>query len=388
MVTKRKAAPKKKLPVPDDVIVIGAGPAGLGVAVALRGMGVQRMTVIDAGGIGESFRRWPEGMRLITPSFTGNQYGTTDLNSIHPSTSPAFTLETEHPTGNQYADYLKAIAEWAHVPVLARTRLLALRKVEGLFHLDTPKGVLRAKHVVWAAGEFQWPKRASFPGSELALHNSGVRSWKQLKGKEFIIIGGYESGIDAAFHLAQAGKRSTVIDNSAPWDSHDSDPSVVLSPYTRDRLRVAEASGLVNLVKGKVTGVEKTKGGYAVLSGKKAYKTANRPILATGFQSSLALIKDQFSWDGDVAKVRVQDDQSTKTNGLYLAGPALRHKVKGKTLVFCFIYKYRGRFPLVAKSIGESLGIKKSEIERMVKFYKKEGMYLDDLSCCGDDCAC
>ena len=381
-------AAKKKSPSIYDVLIVGAGPAGLGVGVALRGMGLRSLAIIDAGKLGDSFRRWPEGMRLITPSFTGNQYGTTDLNSIHPSTSPAFTLETEHPTGQQYADYLGVIANWAGLPVMEKTPLQGLRKEGKLFHVDTPKGTLLAKNVVWAAGEFHWPKRASFPGAEHAQHNSQVKSWKKLPGKEFVIIGGYESGIDAAFHLINAGKKATVIDNSAPWFSHDSDPSVTLSPYTRDRLRLAEASGRLTLLKGKVTAIEKAKGGYSVAAGKKRLRTASKPILATGFQSSLALIKDQFAWDGDVAKVRVQDDQSTKTPGLYLAGPALRHKVKGKLLVFCFIYKYRGRFPIVAESIGKSLGIKKAELERMVKFYKKEGMFLDDLSCCGDDCAC
>lgn len=388
MSAKPKVAPKKKSTAPYDALVVGAGPAGLGTAIALRGMGVQRLAIIDAGTLGQSFKRWPEGMRLITPSFTGNQYGTLDLNSIHPSTSPAFTLETEHPTGKQYADYLKAIADWAGLSVMERTPLKSLRKVDGLFHVETPKGTLKAKHVVWAAGEFHWPKKASFPGSELSIHNSSIQSWKKLKGDHFVVIGGYESGIDAAFHLVNAGKKVTVIDNSAPWDSHDSDPSVVLSPYTRDRLQVAESSGRVDLVKGKVTGIEKTKGGYVVIAGKKRFKTNARPILATGFQSSLALIKDLFDWAGDVAMVKYANDESSKTPGLYLAGPALRHLVKGKLLVFCFIYKYRGRFPIVAQSIGKSLGIKKSEIERMVKFYKKEGMYLDDLSCCGDDCAC
>jgi hypothetical protein len=142
------------------------------------------------------------------------------------------------------------------------------------------------------------------------------------------------------------------------------------------------------LVKAKAASITAVKGGFAVKAGSKVYKTQHAPILATGFQSSLELIKDFFDWDGDVAKVRQLDDQSTKTPGLYLAGPALRHKVKGKLLVFCFIYKYRGRFPLVAKSIGLSLGTKKSEIERMTKFYKVQGMYLEDLSCCGDDCEC
>jgi thioredoxin reductase len=383
-----KKKPAKKPQTPLDVLIVGAGPAGLGVAVALRGMGLQRLGVIDAGDVGQSFQSWPEGMRLITPSFPGNQYGTIDLNSIHPSTSPGFSLGTEHPTGKDYAAYLKAVANWAHVPCMTQTPLLGLRKEKGLFYVKTPKGDMIAKNLVWAAGEFHWPKKASLPGAELGLHNSKVRRWDKLQGQDFVVIGGYESGIDAAFHLTKLGKKVTVLDANAPWTIHDSDPSVVLSPYTKDRLKSAQATGRLSLVKAKAASITAVKGGFAVKAGSKVYKTQHAPILATGFQSSLDLIKDFFDWDGDVAKVRQLDDQSTKTPGLYLAGPALRHKVKGKLLVFCFIYKYRGRFPLLAKSIGLSLGTKKSEIERMTKFYKVQGMYLEDLSCCGDDCEC
>lgn len=384
----KRSPSSPKIAPPYDAVVVGAGPAGLGVAVALRGMGVGRLLVIDAGDIGQSFSSWPAGMRLITPSFPGNQYGTIDLNSIHPSTSPAFSLGTEHPTGAQYATYLKAVANWAHVPVMTQTPLLSLHQENGLHVIRTAKSELTAKNVVWAAGEYHWPRSANLPGAELGRHNSTISQWKQLKGRDFAIIGGYESGIDAAFHLVKAGKRVTVLDPSAPWAVHDSDPSLVLSPYTKDRLQVVEASGLARLVKARAVGIKSVKGGFEVKAGSKRYRTQSAPILATGFKSSLELIKEHFDWAGDVAKVRALDDQSTKTKGLYLAGPALRHIVKKKLLVFCFIYKYRGRFPLVAQSIGKNLGIAKGEVERMVAFYKKQGMYLDDLSCCGDDCAC
>jgi putative flavoprotein involved in K+ transport len=387
MPTTRPSATKKTT-APLDALIVGGGPAGVGVGVALRGLGLRRLLIIDAQDIGHSFESWPQGMRLITPSFPGNQYGTIDLNSVHPSTSPAFSLGTEHPTGADYASYLKAVVNWAHLPVMTKTKLLGLHKEKGLFYAGTPKGDISAKNVVWAAGEFQWPRSASLPGAELGQHNSTVRRWDRLKGRDFVVIGGYESGIDAAFQLVSTGRRVTVLDPGAPWAQHDSDPSLVLSPYTKDRLAVAAASGRLTLVKARAASIQAMKGGFAVKAGSKTYRTQSPPILATGFQSSLQLIKEHFDWAGDVAKVRALDDQSTKTPGLYLAGPALRHVVKKKLLVFCFIYKYRGRFPLVAQSIGKNLGVAAAEVKRMVDFYKKQGMFLDDLSCCGDDCQC
>jgi hypothetical protein len=64
---------------------------------------------------------------------------------------------------------------------------------------------------------------------------------------------------------------------------------------------------------------------------------------------------------------------------MYLCGPAVRHDKQ----VFCFIYKYRQRFAVVAKAIATSLGLAAEELEA----YRQWGMYLDDLSCCGEECA-
>ena len=58
-----------------------------------------------------------------------------------------------------------------------------------------------------------------------------------LDGDEFLVIGGYESGIDAAYHLALQGKRVTVLDSECPWDDESSDPSIALSTYSLERMR-------------------------------------------------------------------------------------------------------------------------------------------------------
>lgn len=52
--------------------------------------------------------------------------------------------------------------------------------------------------------------------------------------------------------------------------------------------------------------------------------------------------------------------------------------------VFCFIYKYRQRFAVVAKAIATSLGLPAEDLEE----YRDWGMYLDDLTICGQDCVC
>jgi hypothetical protein len=57
-----------------------------------------------------------------------------------------------------------------------------------------------------------------------------------LKGDEFIIIGGYESGMDATSNLVALNKRVKVLDRTGIWANPDTDPSISLSPYTLQRI--------------------------------------------------------------------------------------------------------------------------------------------------------
>ena len=367
-----------------DVIVVGAGPAGIGVSTMLVDLGVKSMLILEKGKIGASFKKWPKEMRLITPSFTTNFYGQIDLNSIAAGTSPAFSLGKEHPTGREYASYLKSIADYCGLPVIERTNVKKITYVDGIFKLHFDGNIIETSNLIWAAGEYQYPNTKIFPGSSLCLHNSKVRSWEKVQGNEFCIIGGYESGIDAAIHLSRLGKKVVVLDAKARWQEKTTDPSLSLSPYTRDRLRQEMPHGRIKLVgNSQIEAIQKQGNRYEIKVANKArpYVSSTRPILAAGFKSSLSLISDLFNWHEEKSYALIdENDESTKTPGLFLVGPQVRHD----DLIFCFIYKYRQRFGVVANAIGKKLGLDTSRLNR----YRNEGLYLDDLSCCGEECEC
>ena len=372
---------KRKIPNEWPCVIVGAGAAGIGVARALQEINVPTV-ILERHEIGGSFRRWPHEMRLITPSFPSNSFGTLDLNSIAIGTSPAFTLECEHPTGRQYADYLKSVVEYFHLPVQTGVDVFSMTtRPGGGLELETSGGRIRAANVVWAAGEFQYPKLRPFPGAEHCVHNSCVKSWKRLAGDEFVVIGGYESGVDAAVHLANAGKKVRVLERNSVWSSDASDPSSTLSPFTWDRL-LETPDNLIELIdEVEIEQIEKQRGGYAVIeaSGER-WLTKRKPILATGFEGSPTLIRELFDWREDGIPLLNSVDESTVTPGLFLVGSLVRHE----RLVFCFIYKFRQRFGVVANQIGERLGVDTSALQK----YRFWGMYLDDLTCCGSECVC
>ena len=217
---------KKSSPVVWPCLIVGAGAAGIGIARALQEVGVPFL-IIERHEIGGTFRRWPREMRFITPSFPSNSFGTLDLNSIAIGTSPAFTLECEHPTGDQYADYLLSVVDYFKLPIKTGIDVLSITpQPGGGFELQTSEGPIQAQHVIWAAGEFQYPKLNPFQGAEHCVHNSQVKSWKRLKGDDFIVIGGYESGVDAAVHVASEHEAGWSLAVTVRGDA----PAAVIGP--------------------------------------------------------------------------------------------------------------------------------------------------------------
>lgn len=475
-----KPVPPPDHPEPLDVIVVGAGASGVGVGLMLTrtfDLDRQRVLLVERGtGVGETFRRWPREMRFISPSF--NQQGWTksfDLNSVAYGTSPAFTLHAEHPTGEQYADYLCALAEQAELHVQTLTDVTAVRPFENGFEVEVQVAgaaptLLRSRYVVWAAGEFQYPRVSGslFPGSEHCIHNSSVNSWGELPGDNFVVIGGFESGMDAASNLSLCGKRCTVVSSTAYWNVATEDPSTELAPYTAERVRKACASPTPPrlLAPLRVFAVEALKdsdndGGFTVRArwlsteqpgipnSELTYRTPvqtdtesdtaegteislhtlQAPLLCAGFEGSVILgaVKDLFDWGGAgeeseeepreaeeepageevaVAEEEGQQvdttlpmssegdekgsdgcaegapllnkyDESTKTPGLFLVGPAVRHGA----LSFCFVYKFRQRFGIVAEAIARGLG---RDTDEAVEAAREMNMFMDDFECCAD----
>ena len=366
---------------PYNVIVVGAGAAGVGVSISLMHAGVEDFLLVDRDTIGSSFASWPEETRFITPSFPSNSIGMLDLNSIAIGVSPAFNMRVEHPTGKQYAAHLQGLADYFELPILENTNILSLEKTDELFHLETEQGTLFAKKVIWAAGEYQYPSQGAFLGSELCLHTSKIKAYSDLAGEDYLIIGGYESGIDAAYHLSKRGKKVRVFDQNCPWSEESSDPSVALSTYTFERIKSIEFETNVELFSEKSVQSITFDGSIYELKTEEGgvFQSKNQPLLANGFDGSHKFISNLFEHRDDGFAELNDQDESTITPGLFLAGPMVRHDGH----IFCFIFKYRQRFAIVAQAIAASFDLPTDEF---VAAYKGWGMYLDDLSCCGQEC--
>src|SRR5438876_11235128 len=138
-----------------DIVVIGAGQAGLSVSHELSAAGVDHL-VMERGRVGETWRgRW-DTFCLVTPNWTvrlpGGAYAGDDPDGFMPRDAIVAHLES-------YARSFKA-------PVRERVAVTALHPIADGFVVNTSEGELRPKTVVVTTGAYQ---KAHRPAAAAAL---------------------------------------------------------------------------------------------------------------------------------------------------------------------------------------------------------------------------
>ncbi len=332
-----------------SVIVVGAGPAGLGTACALQDAGVNDFVVLERDQIGSSFLKWPAETRFITPSFPARGFGVRDLNAICEDLYPSDRWG-EHLSGADYAEYLREVARLRRLPVMNGVDVCRVdRTASGCFSLATQNNDWKCSMLVWAAGEFQYPGPSPFPGAEHAMRSIALSSYRILNGNAYVVIGGFESGVDVACHLVERGAEVMMIDPVPWWEIESDDPSCALSPVSKSRLAHARETSRLKLLADRVDALDRTDRGFRVrLNSGACIETREPPLLATGFGGCLDSIADFLSYSADGAVALTEHDESVATPGLFIAGPMVQKKAQK----LCFIYKFHTRQPVIAGEIA------------------------------------
>lgn len=195
-----------------DVIVIGAGQAGLAMGRELARQG-RRFLILDAARtLGSSWRgRW-DSLRLFTPA----------RHSALPGL-PFPGDPAHHPGRDEVVAYLEAYARAFALPVALDEPVRELRRTdEGGFRVRTDHACYLTRQVVVATGAYQvpWipPFAAALPAGVRQLHSSRYRNPAGLPPGPVIVVGGGNTGVQLAAELAATrpttlaiGKRLTQL---------------------------------------------------------------------------------------------------------------------------------------------------------------------------------
>jgi putative flavoprotein involved in K+ transport len=193
-----------------DVLVIGAGQAGLATSYHLSRRGIEH-AVVDRDGPGESWRlrRW-DSFVLNAPNWSFELPG-------FPYDGPApdaFMPRDE--IAQRFATYARQI----QAPVESGVDVTRLgRNQDGRYRLTTSAGEIEARAVVVATGAYQRRHRPpeSFDASVMQLHTDQFRNAAQLREGGVLIVGAGQSGCQVAEDLSEAGRAVWISAGTCGW---------------------------------------------------------------------------------------------------------------------------------------------------------------------------
>jgi cation diffusion facilitator CzcD-associated flavoprotein CzcO len=185
------------LPKP-DAIIVGAGPAGLASAMAMRAAGIEVTVFEKAGCVGSVWRRHYDRLHLHTDR---KHFGLPGI-----AMPPAYPT---YPSRAQVVEYLESYAARFDIRPLFNKAVSSIRRDGAQWCAHTAQGPLRAPIVVVATGIADAPHRPAWPGLETyqnpVIHSSEYRNPEPFAGKRVLVVGFGNSGGEIALDLANAG---------------------------------------------------------------------------------------------------------------------------------------------------------------------------------------
>ncbi len=180
------------------VIVVGAGPAGIASALALKDAGLTALVLDQADRVASSWRSRYDGLRLNTwrrfSHLPGRRF---------PRGTPTF------PSRDQVIDHVERHAGEDGIELRLGCRVERFERGDGEWVVRTSEGELRSPQVIVALGHEQvpfipgWPGRDAFEGA--LLHSSQYRNAEPFKGQRVLVVGPGSSGMEIAHELAEGG---------------------------------------------------------------------------------------------------------------------------------------------------------------------------------------
>ncbi len=322
-----------------DVIVVGAGPAGLAAAIAAQEHGLDYV-VLEKGTLVNSIFRFPTHMVFFT---------TPELLEIG---GLPFVSPFEKPTRLEALRYYRRVVDAKDLRVELGVTVCGIQRDEdGLFAVQTTADdervvVRRARAVVVAIGYYDRPNLLGIPGEDLPNVSHYYHEPHPFYRRQVVVVGGGNSAAEAALELYRAGAKVTIVHRSPAFNRSI---KYWVLPDLENRIKEGSIPARMN------TRVVEIRPGQAMVEGEAGVEQlpADHVFLLTGYRTDARLLEsagvemDACTW------IPVHDPETYETNvpNLFLAGGV----IAGTNTVPIFIENGRFHGPRAVQVIAGRL---------------------------------
>jgi thioredoxin reductase (NADPH) len=171
-----------------DVIVVGAGPAGISAALALLAHGL-KVQIVDQDRYGGTIQHYPRAKVVMTGSFDLPGYGSVRRKTM---------------SKEQMLELWTDIRERVQFDIKEGIRVEAIHPDGPSWRLVGPSWQDRAAAVVLALGRRGAPKELGVPGEQLAKVTYRLLEPEPFADKHVMVVGGGNTAAECAIALANA----------------------------------------------------------------------------------------------------------------------------------------------------------------------------------------
>lgn len=223
------------------VILVGAGPIGLELAIVLKHQGVDVLH-LEAGAIGQTITWYPRQARFFS---SPERIAIAGVPLVSPDQSKA--------TREQYLAYLRTVVQQFNLPIATHEPVRRIKRDanSGTFDVHSSKRTATCDHLVLAIGDMHLPRLLNIEGEDLPHVSHYFDEPHAYFGRCLLIVGGRNSAAEAALRCHRAGAKVTLSYRRDNFD--DNGIKYWLLPELKALIKTGEIAFYPNTMPTKIT---------------------------------------------------------------------------------------------------------------------------------------
>ncbi|HEX5393254.1 MAG TPA: NAD(P)-binding domain-containing protein [Rhodocyclaceae bacterium] len=213
-----------------DVVIVGAGPAGLTATLGAMEHKLRSVTIEQEDSLGGTVYHYPRNKLVMTQPVTLPLVGKAKLGEISKEALLAF-----------WQDIVQRVGMKLNFSE-------SMEKIESMgdgkgFIVHTPKQQYKTRNILLAIGRRGTPRKLGVPGEEHPKVVYRLIDPEQYKGQRVVVVGGGDSAIEAAMAIAEEADTEVIL-------SYRGEAFGRVKPKNRERLAEAEAASRLTVALG------------------------------------------------------------------------------------------------------------------------------------------